>query len=577
VPFLKRGFSKAGFVMAIFHLSAKTVSRGKGQSAIAKAAYNSRDKIRDERTGEMKDYSRGEGVVFSGIFAPKDAPAWARDRATLWNEVERTEKRKDAQLAREITLGLPHELAAEQRRQLVTDFVREQFVRQGMIADVVIHSPSGKGDDRNHHAHVLLTMREIGPDGFGPKVRDWNSREQIEKWREGWERTQNRYLERHGHDARVDRRTLEAQGIDREPTTHLGPHASAMERQKGVETERGKIHRESHTAEQEAAKLKRELAAVERQISALEHGTTVTRPPRETRAGKRGQEQREDRSQNPASTGERRGMTGATAWIHGLLTDLMNHPERGKTFSAVLEKKGIAFARVTKEEANRSDPENAFAREIGNFAPRYREGEIVAVTEPRLEHRREGEIMEPRRVLKLDQDAAAKFVAALDKGIRLQGIDATKRMLDARAHDRAERWNAIRFDHATNKGNRRSTRNALRQADAIIDRGIGTAGKFVAKTGKGMGAATKVVEKTFHAAADAFASLFSPPTPRTAEQIEQDRKHETNATHDAPSAWQRYARTDDYERHEASQREAAQQRQRESDHWRKRQERERER
>lgn len=278
--------------MAIFHLSAKTVSRGKGQSAIAKAAYNARDKLRDEQTGELKAYARAAGVVFSAIYAPKNAPAWTRERAALWNEVERAEKRKDAQLAREITLGLPHELTADQRRQLVTDFVREQFTRQGMIADVNIHVPGGKGDDRNHHAHVLLTMREIGPEGFGPKAREWNSREQIERWREAWERTQNRYLERHGHEARVDRRTLKAQGIDREPTTHLGPHAHALEQRKGVETERGAIHRDTFTAAQETAKLKRELAAVTRQIAALEDAAGMMRPePRETRAGGRTDDQ----------------------------------------------------------------------------------------------------------------------------------------------------------------------------------------------------------------------------------------------------------------------------------------------
>jgi len=273
--------------MAIFHLSAKVVSRGAGQSAIAKAAYNARDKIRDEQTGKLKDYTRAAGVVFSAIYAPKDAPAWARDRQTLWNEVERGEKRKDAQLAREITVALPHELTAEQRRQLLTDFVREQFLRKGMVADVNIHAPGGKGDDRNHHAHILLTMREIGPDGFDPmKGRDWNSRAQLQAWREAWERTQNRYLERHGHDARVDRRTLEAQGIDREPTTHLGPHAHAMEQRKGVETERGAIHRDTFTAAQETAKLKRELAAVMRQIAALEDAAILMWPePRETRAG----------------------------------------------------------------------------------------------------------------------------------------------------------------------------------------------------------------------------------------------------------------------------------------------------
>jgi hypothetical protein len=263
-------FQSRYFTMAIYHMSVKTVSRGKGQSAIAKAAYNARENIRDEQTDEQKNYTRGSAVLFSGIFAPKEAPAWANDRAALWNNVERGEKRKDAQLAREITLGLPHELTDEQRKQLVTDFVREQFQRKGMIADVNIHAPGGKGDDRNYHAHVLLTMREIDQDGFGQKAREWNSREQLEGWREAWERTQNRYLERYGHEARVDRRTLEAQGIDREPTTHLGPHASAIERRKAIEAERGLANREIFYAAQESQKLKRELADIQKQIAGAE-------------------------------------------------------------------------------------------------------------------------------------------------------------------------------------------------------------------------------------------------------------------------------------------------------------------
>ena len=263
--------------MATYHLSAKTVSRGDGQSVVAKAAYNSRDKIRDERTGELKDYAHKTGLMFSGIFAPKDAPEWARNRAELWNAVERREddsnRHADAQLGRELTLALPHELTDKQRQQLVTDFVREQFMRRGMIADVSIHAPNPKGDQRNYHAHILLTMREIGPEGFGEKVRDWNSREQMMKWRESWERIQNRYLERHGHEARVDHRSLEAQGIDREPTTHLGPHAQAMERERGIETERGKIRRESLDATQEIAKLKRELAQVNVQLREADRQT----------------------------------------------------------------------------------------------------------------------------------------------------------------------------------------------------------------------------------------------------------------------------------------------------------------
>lgn len=273
--------------MSIFHFSVKTVSRAKGQSAIAKAAYNARAKIRDEQTGEIKDYARTDAPMFSAIFAPKDAPAWAQDRAALWNAVERAEKRMDAQLAREITLGLPHELTDEQRKQLVTDFVREQFPRKGMVADVNIHAPGGEGDNRNHHVHILLTMRRIGPNGFGPKVREWNSREQLENWRAAWERIQNRYLERHGHEARVDRRTLEAQGIDREPTTHLGPRARAIERHRGIETERGNVYRDSFIGAREAARLKRELAHIEKQIAAAERAARTIQP--KGQGGKRGQ------------------------------------------------------------------------------------------------------------------------------------------------------------------------------------------------------------------------------------------------------------------------------------------------
>lgn len=274
--------------MAIFHMSVKAVSRGKGQSAIVKAAYNARDKIRDEQTGQMKDYARSAGLMFSAIFAPKDAPAWAQDRAALWNGVELAEKRMDAQLAREITIGLPHELTDQQRQQLVSDFVREQFQRKGMVADVNIHAPGGKGDDRNYHAHILLTMRRIGPEGFGPKVREWNSREQLEDWREAWERMQNRYLQRHGHQARVDRRTLEAQGIEREPTTHLGPHAHAIEQRKGMETERGNVYRDTFTGKRETAKLKRELAHIEQRIAAAERKARTIQPKEKwQQAGKR--------------------------------------------------------------------------------------------------------------------------------------------------------------------------------------------------------------------------------------------------------------------------------------------------
>jgi len=254
--------------MAIFHFSAKMVSRAKGQSAVAKAAYNARDQLTNDQTGEHHDYSRGSGLTFEGIFAPKNAPAWAKDREKLWSEVEGAEKRKDAQLARSIDIALPHELTEEQRRQLVTDFVRENFARKGMVADVAIHAPCKEGDERNHHAHILLTTREIGPDGFGKKVRDWNSREQMETWRENWARMANRSLERHGHEARIDHRSLEAQGINREPTTHKGPTATQMERE-GEASERGDINRAIETRNQERGRLREETLEIDREIEAI--------------------------------------------------------------------------------------------------------------------------------------------------------------------------------------------------------------------------------------------------------------------------------------------------------------------
>ena len=247
--------------MAIFHFTGAILSRSRGQSAVAKAAYNARAEIENEQTGQVHDYTRAQGLAFSGIFAPANAPDWAQDRGKLWSEVEAAEKRKDAQLARSFEIGLPHELTDEQRQQLITDFVRENFVRKGMIADVTIHLPHNDGDDRNHHAHILLTTRQIGAEGFGQKAREWNSKEQLETWRENWARTANRYLERHGHEARIDHRSLEAQGIDREPTQHLGPQASQMERA-GEPSERGDINRDIEARNRERERLQLEARAV---------------------------------------------------------------------------------------------------------------------------------------------------------------------------------------------------------------------------------------------------------------------------------------------------------------------------
>lgn len=265
--------------MAQFRFSAAIVSRSAGQSVVASAAYRAGEKLRDERTGDIKDYSRRSwSVLYTQILTPQNAPNWMLDRQRLWNEVERREdqstKPGTAQLARDLELSLPHELTHEQRVQLVCEFVKAEFVNRGMVADLAIHAPPKRGDGTNHHAHVLLTMRDIEADGFGAKNRAWNHKAQLEHWRESWADYQNRALEKYGFEARVDHRSLEDQGIDREPTTHLGPGAQAMEDQ-GIKTDRGDENRRRKASNDNREQLKAYLADINRQIADLERLQTI--------------------------------------------------------------------------------------------------------------------------------------------------------------------------------------------------------------------------------------------------------------------------------------------------------------
>lgn len=225
--------------MAIFHSSSQIISRSKGKSSVGASAYRSGEKIYNERDGIEHDYRRKKGVVFKEILAPENSPKWVKNRARLWNEVEKIEKRKDSQLAREINIALPIEFDREKQIKLVREYVNENFVSMGMIADVVIHDT----DNGNPHAHIMLTMREINEDGFGKKNRDWNNRVYIEKWRAELANHINRGLEELGISERVDHRSYEEQGIEKIPTKHEGYIVRAMER-RGIETDRGNENRE---------------------------------------------------------------------------------------------------------------------------------------------------------------------------------------------------------------------------------------------------------------------------------------------------------------------------------------------
>jgi Ti-type conjugative transfer relaxase TraA len=227
--------------MAIYHFSAKVISRANGSSAVASAAYRCAERLHDERLDRDHDFTNKAGVVHSEVMLPEGAPERLGDRSTLWNEVEATELRKDAQLSREVEFAMPRELSQQQGIELARDFVKAEFVDRGMIADLNVHWDMGADGFAKPHAHVMLTMREVGEDGFGAKVRDWNKTELVQQWREHWAEHVNERLASLDIDARIDHRSLEAQGIELEPQNKIGPAASRM-LERGLEPERISEH-----------------------------------------------------------------------------------------------------------------------------------------------------------------------------------------------------------------------------------------------------------------------------------------------------------------------------------------------
>lgn len=230
--------------MAIYHLHVKVIGRKAGSSAVASAAYRSASRLRDERLDRTQDFSNKRGVVHSEVLLPENAPeAWS-DRERLWNDVEAFEVRKDAQLAREVEFAIPSEMTERQGIELARDFAQAEFVDQGMIADLNVHWDIAEDGMPKPHAHVMLTMRSVDENGFGPKVRDWNRTEMVERWRERWAEHVNERLTELDIDARIDHRSLEAQGIGLEPQTQIGAPAQRIEGEGIDAADRADMHRE---------------------------------------------------------------------------------------------------------------------------------------------------------------------------------------------------------------------------------------------------------------------------------------------------------------------------------------------
>jgi Ti-type conjugative transfer relaxase TraA len=229
--------------VAIYHFSAKVISRANGSSAVAAAAYRAASRLHDQRLGRDHDFTNKAGVIHSEVMAPEGAPERWQDRETLWNEVEGVEKRKDAQLAREVEFAIPRELDQAQGVALARDFVQREFVARGMVADLNVHWDVGADGEPKPHAHVMLSMREAGPEGFGAKVRDWNRTELLTDWRAAWADHVNERLAELDIDATVDHRSFKDQGIGLEPQDKIGPAASGRS-ERGETAERLAEHHE---------------------------------------------------------------------------------------------------------------------------------------------------------------------------------------------------------------------------------------------------------------------------------------------------------------------------------------------
>lgn len=256
--------------MAIFHLSVKTISRSAGRSSTAAAAYRAAVQIIDQRTGEVHDYRRKGGVDSAELFLPADALTWANDRNELWNAAEKSENRKNSTVAREFEVALPAELNRVQRQELAHEFSKALVKKYGFAADCAIHLPGKEGDSKNHHAHILCSTRKLTAEGFTAKTRELDDRAtgsaQVVECRELFASMTNAALEKAGHSARVDHRSLAAQGIDdRDAGIHLGPSATAIER-RGEVSQKRMLHQERQ--QQAADKVAAMVAIAHAQASA---------------------------------------------------------------------------------------------------------------------------------------------------------------------------------------------------------------------------------------------------------------------------------------------------------------------
>lgn len=394
--------------MSAYCFRAKMVQFSKGQSAVHTAAYNARTELEhraeNRQTRDYGGHDEQDDLIFTGIFAPKDAPEWVNDRGELWNRAEEAERQKaNGQPARNIMLALPQELSEEARLRLVKGFVREAFVRKGMIADVNIHAPDiERGDDpRNFHAHILLTTRTLDGDHFSKTktdARDWNKGGTLDAWREKW-----------AH--------MGANALEKEASNQLDP---AEKERLMIEAARYREGHKTHEKQAEAALARGDAEWFEHhkeRTASLHNGPAVTEMERKGLHTDRGDENREIAERNAAvqelravQAEREKDALGKGAGQIRMAKALSNSVDG---FIDNLHMRGMTLAVVSQEEALASERKAAFAQELGNRSARLKAGEVVAVNQWGNTYRLTG------RTLGETPQGAEKFVAGIDKAALL--------------------------------------------------------------------------------------------------------------------------------------------------------------
>ncbi len=287
IPLTPKAKASQGDCMAIYHCSTKTVNRSSGRTAVASAAYRAGEKLEDKRTGLTHDFTRKDGVAHSEIISNLDIEI---DRNELWNLAEKTENRKDARTAREWVIALPDELDADQRKDLAKDFARSLVDRYDVIADLAIHEPSKGGNDKNHHAHIMLTTRKAELDADNKltlttktdielsnakrKSLDMGTtQEDIKQIRETWADLANTALERAGYREKIDHRSYADQGNGLQATIHEGTKVTQLRRQ-GINTEISRFNdnvKQQNTQQLHQEKQQKE-SVLQRGLNRVEQG-----------------------------------------------------------------------------------------------------------------------------------------------------------------------------------------------------------------------------------------------------------------------------------------------------------------